>query len=130
MSAGLNHDAICPGCKKPIGDHTIRGWEECLKAAGFDYELPFEDMPDGPVHLPGVEGELAGEVTVMAGVVDSALGQVPCLRFVFICPGADPMSRRPLKPINLVMDEKGLDAVARLVRNATKRAIAAARKAA
>lgn len=127
--SGLDMEAKCPGCDVAVGDHTIRGWEDCLKTAGFDYELPHEEIPDGPVSFPGIEGELAGELIVGSGMVKTALGFVPCLRFTFVCPGADPMSRKQLKPINLVMSDEGLEGVARLVRNAVKTAITATRRA-
>ena len=47
------------------------GFPVCWVAVGFDYVLPFEDVPDGPLQFPNVDGELAGEVTVAAGMIDT-----------------------------------------------------------
>jgi hypothetical protein len=125
----FDYDAICPGCGKAIGEHSIREYGDCLKKAGFDYELPYEDAAGGPFQLPG-EGALVGEVSVAACVLTTAMGPVPALRFIFIGAGPNPMERRQMDPITLVMSDSGLEAVARLVRNAAKRASQAARKAA
>ena len=124
-----DYEAICPGCGKAIGDHTIRGYAECLEAAGFNYELPFEKIPGGSFELPDAGGTLAGELTVAAGLLPTALGVFPVLRFVFVGAGDLPMERRTLDPITLVMDERGLESVARLVRNSVKSACDAARRA-
>jgi hypothetical protein len=126
--APVDYDALCPGCKKPIGDHTMRGYADCLTTAGFDYELPHEEIPDGPISLPGVQGALVGEVTVASAVIQSAIGPLPCLRFTFWGPGRDPMSRVALDPVNLIMDGEGLFKVARLVNNAAHSANAAAER--
>lgn len=125
----LDEDAICPGCNTPIGDHTIRGYSECLKAAGFNYELPFQEVPDGPFELPNGGGLVAGEVVVAAAIIPTALGVLPALRFTFVGPGEAPMSRRELDPITLIMDDIGLDAVGRLVRQSIRSACAAAKRA-
>lgn len=128
MAERPDPESLCPECRKPIGDHTIRGYGDCLKASGFDYRLPYEDNPDGPLAFPGIEGELVGEVTVMPGMVDTAMGRMPVLRFVFTGPGPDPMSRRSLKPINLVMDANGLKSVRQLISTSVDRAVLAARR--
>lgn len=122
------YDSPCPGCGHALGDHTVRGYRDCLQTAGFDYHLPFEDVPGAPVHFPGVDGEMVGEITVGGGFVDSALGRVPVLRFIFTGAGPEPMSRRSLKPIHLVMDPNGLRSVRQMVSSAVDRAILAARR--
>lgn len=121
-------EATCPGCQQPVGDHTIRSYGECLEKAGFDYVLPYEDNPDGPLTFPGIEGDLVGEVTVSPGMIDSALGRLPILRFIFTGPGPEPMSRRTLRPITLVMDANGLKNVRQLVSTSVDRALLAARR--
>lgn len=127
--AALDHNAPCPTCQRAIGEHTFREYGDCLKTADFDYVMPFEDIAGGPMKFPGVEGEMVGEVTVMSGAIDSPLGRVPILRFVFTGAGPLPMSRRSLAPINLVMDANGLRAVADLVATAVGRSIKFAGKA-
>jgi hypothetical protein len=124
---GLDYDAVCPGCGVRIGDHTIEGYAGCLKSAGFDYRLPYADIPDGPLTYPGIDGEMAGEVSVMPGFVDTGLGRMPVLRFVFTAAGLKPMSRRTLPAINLLLDPKGLKAFRQLVSAGVDRAIVAAR---
>lgn len=119
----LVYDDPCPGCKRPIGDHTIRGYGDCLQAAGFDYELPHEDVPDGPVRMPGVEGSLVGEVVIRSAVLDTLIGRLPALQFTFIGAGS-----RPLPPITLVMDDRGLMAFQRLVTDSVRSAIGAAKQ--
>jgi hypothetical protein len=125
---GLDETLPCPGCGVAIGEHTITGYRECLQGAGFDYELPHEDIPGGPLQFPGLEGHLAGEVTVASAFIDSALGRIPALRFIFTGSGAAPMSRVSLPPITLVMDAKGLKSFRTLVGMSIGRAILAARR--
>lgn len=124
----LDNESPCPGCGIPIGDHTIRGYEECLKRSGFNYELPVEEIPGGPVSYPSHEGSMVGEITVMSAVLDTAMGVLPVLRFVFTAPGATPMSRVNLPPIDLVMDAAGLRRVKKLVGDSVELAIKAARR--
>lgn len=124
----LNYDGICPHCKLNIGDHTFRGYEQCLKDAGHDYVLPFEDIPGEPVHFPGMEGVTVGEITCGAGFVQTDLGRMPVLRFIFAGPGNQPMSRVSLRPINLIMDPDALKSVRTLVGTAIDRAILGARR--
>lgn len=124
----LDLTKTCPGCAEPIGEHTIAGYQQCLQAAGFDYVLPFEDVPDGPLSTPHIDSQLVGEVTVAAAVIDSPMGRLPALRFTFTGPGPDPMSRRSLRPIDLVMDANGLRSVRQLISTSVDRAILAARR--
>jgi hypothetical protein len=123
---GLDLTNLCPGCGTAIGDHTIRGYSECLERAGFDYEIPHEDVPGGPVKLPGVTGDVVGEVVVRSAVMETRLGKVPLLIFDFAGAGPFPMSRRSLPPVNLVMDKRGLRAFAQLVAKSVESAIRAA----
>lgn len=125
---GPDYDKLCPGCSTPVGDHTIRGWADCLQRAGFDYVLPMEEIPGGPLHFANVDGPLVGEVSVAAAFLDSASGRFPLLRFIFTGPGADPMSRRQMPPVNLVMDANGLRSFRQLVSQSVDRAILAARR--
>lgn len=125
----LDNDALCPGCNQAIGDHTIRGYAACLEKAGFNYEMPFEEDPAGGFHLPGGNGLIAGEVSVAACVLPTAMGALPALRFIFTGPGSQPMERRQMDPITLVMEDVGLEAVARLVVQSVRSACEAARRA-
>lgn len=128
MPDPLDYTKPCPGCQQPIGEHTIAGYGDCLKAAGFNYTLPYEDIPDGPLIFPGIEGHVAGEVTVGGGFIDSAMGRVPVLQFRFTGPGAAPMERRTLPPITLVLDANGLKTFRQLVATNVDKAILAARR--
>lgn len=125
-AGGPDYDAPCPACKRPIGDHTMRGYAEELREAGFDYKLPHTEIPGGPVHVDGVDGDLAGEVVVAAMVWTTPLGRMPVLRFQFSAPGEQAMSRVPLRPVNLVMDVAGLRNFRELVAGAVDRAVLAA----
>lgn len=112
----------CPGCGIAVGDHTVRGYSECLDRAGFNYELPHEDVPGGPVMIPGFDGHLVGEVVVRSAVLPSALGAFPLLVFDFESVGSAPMERVRLKPICLLLDEAGLKAFRTLVWNSVESA--------
>lgn len=96
-------DDACPQCQRQVGEHTIRGWESCVKAAGFDYTLPYEEIPGGPLRFePAGDRIMVGEVTVKAGALDSVLGRLPVLMFTFYGPGFEPMSRVPTPEYALV----------------------------
>jgi hypothetical protein len=123
----LNTSQPCPTCQTPVGTHTIDGYQECVQ--GLDYHLPYEDIPGDPITVPGEEGHMVGEVTVMAATMKTAIGVFPILRFTFTGPGPEPLSRRSLPPINLLMDANGLRQVRQLVATATDKAILAARRA-
>ena len=123
MTTNLDYTKPCPGCQKPIA-----GFGDCLANAGFDYTLPYENVPGAPITFPGVEGDLVGEVTVMAATVTTPIGVMPVVRFIFTGPGADPMSRRSLRPINLLMDGNGLRSFRTLVSQCVDQAILAARR--
>lgn len=118
------NDAPCPACTKRMGDHTIDGLDECLQ--GFNYHLPYEDIPDGPLQMD--MGEMVSEVTVASAFIDSPVGRFPCLQFRFYGAGSTPMEHRPLPPITLVMDANTLKNVRQLVSTAVDRAILAARR--
>jgi hypothetical protein len=101
--------------------------QECLEQAGFDYVLPLEDVAGGPITYPSVEGDLVGEATVAPGFLETPMGRMPVLRFIFTGPGPEPMSRRSLRPVNLLLDPKGLRNFRQLVSAGVDRAIVAAR---
>lgn len=109
------NDATCPQCGLAVGDHTIRGYSDCLEAAGMEYALPYAEIPGGPLQIDGVEGQIAGEIVVQSGFFETPIGKVPILRFVFVGAGSEPMSRVRMEPITLVMDAKGLRATVELV---------------
>lgn len=120
-------DLPCPRCRVTVGDHTLRGWGECCEASGLNYSIGFEDVPCGPIMFDGVDGAMSSEVNVLSAFIDSPIGRLPLLRFQFIAPGATPMSKIPLPPINLVMDPPGLKGFAALVATAVDRALIGAR---
>ncbi len=91
--------------------------------SGMDYVLPFEPVPGAPIEFPGIEGTLVGEVSVSAAVLDSPLGKIPGIRFIFTGAGTAPMERRQMPPVTLVMDPQGLANFAELVDRAAALAI-------
>jgi hypothetical protein len=127
VAGGVDYDAPCPACGKPIGDHTLRGYSEELEAAGFSHSTPHRDFEGGPLNVPNIDGDLAGEIKIAAATMDTILGKLPVLRFMFYGAGPEPMSRVALKPVNLVLDADGMRAVAELVSSAALRAVEAAK---
>lgn len=124
VTPGLDDE--CPKCHRAVGDHTIRGWGDCLKASGFDYELPYEEIPGGPLRFSAdVDNNrvMVGEITVKAGALDSALGRLPVVLFTFYGPGLDPMARVATPEYALVMDERGLQSVKELINKSINGAI-------
>lgn len=131
MSATPGYEKPCPSCKRPVGDHTVREYGDCLKGSDeHNWHHPFEDTPRVDVGVTADGGQLVGALHVSAGLIESAIGTFPALRFVFEHPGEDPMEKVRMPAVTLVMDEEGLERVARLVRNAVKKASREARRAA
>lgn len=124
-----DHEQECPACHLAVGDHTIRGWEECLKARGLQYNLPFEDVGGIIWQEPSDKDFMAGEMTVGAAFLNTdTMGRVPCLIFRFAGPGADGISRVQTPPVHLVMDAPSMKNVRNLISQAVDRAILAARR--
>ena len=75
MSTAQNLDEICPFDGRPIGDHTMREWNAHLDA-GPHTDLPFENIPDGPVMMHiGDEGlPTADSLVARASVVEMSAG--------------------------------------------------------
>lgn len=114
----------CPQCGALVGEHTINRWTECLKAHGFDYELPYEEVPGGPLRFEAAGDRImVGEIVVKAGAMDSALGRLPVVLFTFYGPGLEPMSRVPTPEYALVMDARGLQSVKELINKSINGAI-------
>lgn len=122
----LDLDAKCPACDRPIGDHTHREYAVCCR--GMNYVLPYEEVAGEPIRFPGVEAQVVGEVTVMSGFIETAVGVLPMLRFVFTGPGPTPMSRRSLEPIVLVLDDDGLRTFGELIATSIEGSIVAAKR--
>lgn len=123
----MGNEQPCPTCGQPVGAHTIDGYAECTQ--NLNCHLPYEDVPGDPITFPGTDGHMVGEVTVMAAVMPTNIGAFPVIRFVFTGVGPEPMSRRTLPPINLLMDANGLRTVRQLVSTSIDKAILAARRA-
>lgn len=98
----VNYDALCAACKKPIGDHTVRQLADCN--ADKSFHLPYRDRPGGPMYFDGLKGTVAGALIMAAGWVDTAVGRVPMVQYIFTGPGPIPGSTQTLEPINLIMD--------------------------
>lgn len=124
--AGAAIDKPCPHCGRPVGEHTINGWTECLQAAGMDYTIPYAEVPDGPIHTPDGSHIMVGEVTIKAATMDTAIGRLPALMITFYSPGADPMSHVPSPEYALIGDIAFLRQVERLVHDSVRGAIKAA----
>lgn len=120
-------DAECVFCHIRLGDHTLREHRDCLQ--NTDYQLPYEEIPGGPLTFPGIDGDMVGEVTIGAGYIDTDVaGRVPVIRFVFTGPGPTPGEHRSLRPINLVMDAQALKSVRQMFSTVVDKAITAARR--
>lgn len=100
---GPDYDEACSICGERIGDHTLQGYAEELRAAGHDYTLPQSEIPGGPLRFANVAGDFAGSVDVVAAYADTAIGRLPLLVFQFY--GSDGNAGRiPFPPMNLVGD--------------------------
>lgn len=121
-------DDACPRCGRSVGDHTIRGWGECLDASGFNYDAPYAEVPDGPIRMStlGDDQIMVGALDVMAGTTDTALGRLPLLGFRFYAAGLDPMSRVPTPLYLLVGDAAMMQRTKELVNKNANAAIRAA----
>lgn len=75
MSAIANLEELCPFDGRPIGDHTMREWSEHLDAPPHT-DLPFEEVPDGPVMMRTADGQIpcADSVVARAIVFDGRQG--------------------------------------------------------
>lgn len=122
----VDYDAPCPTCKEPIGDHTIRKVAECHQDKS--YYLPFRENPNGPMMFEGLKGTVAGALTMAAGWVDTDLGRVPMVQYVFSGPGPLPGSTQHLDPISLIMDSNSFRDIRILTSTVIDKAINAARR--
>lgn len=86
-------DSVCPHCNVAVGDHTIRGYGDCLAAQGFNHHEPYTEIPDGPLMMGTGEQIMVGEINLKSGTMDTPLGRLPVLMFQFVGPGLTPMSR-------------------------------------
>lgn len=121
-------DDTCPQCGVQVGDHTIRGWEVCLKAAGFSDAAPYQEVYGGPMMMPGLGDRVpAGGVNLKSGTLDSVLGWLPVLMVSFDSPGAKPMERVVSPEYALVLDDKGMLGVKEMFNQHINRAVQAAR---
>lgn len=73
-----NLDAACH-CGRASGDHTLREWAVCLGATAND--LPYEEVPGGPVNIPlDTPGRvMADNVVARSAVIDASTGPVQVL---------------------------------------------------
>lgn len=129
--AEVDYDDPCPGCGVAIGDHTFRAYAACLQKAGFDYKLPSETIPGGPVRFPNLDAIPCGNVTVRSAVLPTPLGPMPTLLWDFEGPGPKPMERRHATggtPLALVMDPDTMRQLKEIVTRGIDMAIEAAEK--
>jgi hypothetical protein len=70
-----NLDAACH-CGRISGDHSLREWAACLGATAMD--LPYEEVPGGPVDVPleATGRVMADNVVARSAVVEQASGPV------------------------------------------------------
>lgn len=123
-------DDKCPQCRLPVGDHTIRGWQQCLDAGGMNYTHAYEEVPGGPLRFDalGPSQIMCGAVDIGAAALDgTALGKVPALVFTFYAAGIDPMSKVPSPTYVLVGTERLLQDVKELTNRSVNGAIQACR---
>lgn len=75
MSLIANLEELCPFDGRPIGDHTMREWAAHLDAPPHT-DLPFEEIPDGPVMMRTGEEEIpcADSIVARAVVFDGRQG--------------------------------------------------------
>jgi len=116
-----DYDAPCEMCGKPIGDHTIAGYADELRADGRDFQIPHREIEGGPLRFASIDGEMAGAVFVGSAMLDTAIGRVPALRFQFVGP-----EQKQLDPIWLVLDIETMRTIPPLVAGAVDRAVLAA----
>lgn len=91
-------DQPCPACGRAIGTHTMREWAEHSSAPSHD--LPYEEIPDGPIMLD-VDGmpmvdHIDVRATVMAvGDPHAPTATIPAVIFSFSVGvvGAAPVKR-------------------------------------
>lgn len=121
-----NYDALCATCKKPIGDHTVRQLADCN--ADKDFHLPYRDRPGGPLYFKGLKGTVAGSLIMAAGWIDTDLGRVPMVQYIFTGPGPVPGSTQTLEPINLILDSNAFRALRIETSRVIDKAITAARR--
>jgi hypothetical protein len=92
-----NLDAPCH-CGRISGDHSLREWANCLAATAND--LPYEEVPDGPVDvaLDGPGRVMADNVVARSAVLDASTGAVKVLVPVLLltfgqnAPGEPPLT--------------------------------------
>ena len=103
-------DDVCPHCRVVVGDHTIRGWAECLDARGFNLDMPYTEFEGGPLKIPAMGDRIpVGAINMKAGTIDShALGVLPIVIFSFTGTGAMPMQRVETPEYALVLDKQGM----------------------
>lgn len=73
-----NLDAACH-CGRISGDHSLREWAARLGATAMD--LPYEEVPDGPVDVPldSPGRVMADNVVARSAVIDASTGAVKVL---------------------------------------------------
>ncbi len=129
-------DAGCTvdGCGKPWDDHTLRELREHHPTR--DLNMPYEEVPDGPVFLPSMPGQLVSSLTLKAAILtlpgpvddgepNTAQSVVPALCFAFW----DQHGREVVLECTLPLTERKMIEVGRLFDKTITGACAAARKA-
>lgn len=80
-----NLDDVCPIDGRPVGDHTLREWDE--HAARPSIDVPYEDLPDGLAMAATTVAPFADTVDTRAlvGTYDNGAlkGVMPCLELHF-----------------------------------------------
>lgn len=72
---GLDEPCGLDDCGKVVGDHTMREWAEHVDR--LDHDLPYEEIPGGPIHLSDTDGSplpVADNVTARASVMTAKSG--------------------------------------------------------
>lgn len=134
MSTIPNLEELCAIDGRKIGDHTMREWAAHLDADPHT-DLPFEEIPDGPVMFNTPDGgvPLADSIVARAGMLDGNTGQavvqIPLivLDFQLGRPGAAPST---FYTVGLVAPPDTMRKIGKLLRDTAYGAASAAEKAA
>lgn len=118
-------DAECPVCTRPLGVHTMREYDDCVKQIP-GVHLPYQEIPGGPMLSPAGDSIMAGEFDCYSAAIESPLGWFPVLRFVFKTPGLEPQAKVPLPPIDLILDGDSMRHAAKVISDCAEKSIDAA----
>lgn len=114
---------ICPGCGRPVDDHTVRELRACHPAEALN--LPFESTGE-PVEVDVDNlGRLATAVVIRAAVAPVRSRPLPALAFTFF--GADGLT--VVAKALLILDDTRMRELRTLVGAAIDGALTAARRA-